>query len=496
MREGLRILLIEDDVSFRSSVIELVGVYNDVKAVGDMAAARAALGSQNFDVVLLDLSLPDGHGLPLIREIKSEDCNVVVLVLTGDGDFNTVKKCIEAGADDYVVKSERIVPDLLVRIPVAVSRGAKDRHAASLEGQFERVFKQELVGRSLAMAELREAVSSFASTDSAVLITGESGTGKENIARRLHHLKGASRPFVAVNCGAIPENLVESQLFGHKKGAFTGATEDHHGFFARAHGGDLFLDEVGELPLLAQVKLLRVLQDKVYFKVGGDRPIETNCRVIAATNQDLEELVNQKKFRKDLYYRLNIIRIKTTSLRERKDDIRDLSQFLLLKCAGNSLSLAPSAMSILEKHDWPGNIRELENTIVRAKHLAQNRKSKQIEAVDIVLDSMLSESSVGLRCLEAVFPVVPEDLTPERYFEFLAMAEREYLRTALELSNGRAEVTAHKLGLHRGTLYKKISQYGLSKRAPGSQESIPATGLRRAIEQEPIESVTDSSQKK
>jgi DNA-binding NtrC family response regulator len=481
MREGLRILLIEDDVGFRSSVIELVGVYNDITAVGDLAAARKTLATQSFDVVLLDLALPDGHGLPLIREIKAEDCNAVVLVLTGDGDFNTVKKCIEAGADDYVVKSQRIVPDLLVRIPVAVSRGAKDRHAASLESQLNRIFKQELVGRSLAMSELRESVSSFAGTDSSILITGESGTGKENIARRLHHLKGANRPFVAVNCGAIPETLIESYLFGISKGAFTGAVENKHGYFAQAHGGDLFLDEIGELPLQSQVKLLRILQDKVYFKVGGDRPIEANCRIIAATNQDLEELVNQKKFRKDLYYRLNILRIKTSSLRERREDIRDLAQFLLLKCAGNALTFSPSAYLALEKHDWPGNIRELENTIVRAKHLAQSRKSKTIEPVDISVDSAISENSIGPRRLESGFPLEERDLSPEHYLDFLAVAEREYLRAALDLCGGRAEVTAHKLGLHRGTLYKKISQYGLSKKGANSSESAPPPGLRRAV---------------
>lgn len=482
MNEGLRILLVEDNPKFRDAVIQLVGVYNDISAASSLAEARAALSSADFDVVLLDLSLPDGNGLSLIREIKSENCNTVVLILTGDGDFNTVKKCIDAGADDYVVKSDRIVPDLLVRVPVAVSRGAKDRHTASLEAQLQQVFKQELVGKSLAMTQLRETVGSFASTDSAILITGESGTGKENIARRLHHLKGTSRPFAAINCGAIPENLIESQLFGHKRGSFTGATEEAHGYFAMAHGGDLFLDEVGELPPQAQVKLLRVLQDKVYFKVGGDRPIEANCRVIAATNQDLEELVRQRKFRKDLYYRLNVMRIKTTPLRERREDVRDLAQFLALKWCGSALTLTAAAYSALEKYEWPGNIRELENTILRAKQLAISRRSKTIDAADIVIDSFLSEITAGPRRLEAALPVDFGDLSEDHYNEFMATAEREYLRAALNLCEGRAETAAQKIGLHRGTLYKKLSQLGLSggKRDSGQSTELEQPGLTRS----------------
>jgi DNA-binding NtrC family response regulator len=481
MNEGLRILLVEDDPSFRNSVVQLVGVYNEVSAVGDLAAARAALSSADFDVVLLDLSLPDGNGLSLIREIKSESCNTVVIILTGDGDFNTVKKCIDAGADDYVVKSERIVPDLLVRVPVAVSRGAKDRHAASLEAQLKQVFKQELVGKSLAMTQLREAVSSFASTDSAILITGESGTGKENIARRLHHLKGASRPFAAINCGAIPENLIESQLFGHKRGSFTGATDETHGHFAMAQGGDLFLDEVGELPPQAQVKLLRVLQDKVYFKVGGDRAIESNCRIIAATNQDLEELVRQRKFRKDLYYRLNVMRIKTTPLRDRREDVRDLAQFLALKWCGSTLSITAAAYSVLERFDWPGNIRELENTILRAKQLANARRSKTIDAVDIVIDSFMSEITAGPRRLEVGLPAVLEDLSEQHYNDFLATAEREYLRAALAMCDGKAETTAIRIGLHRGTIYKKLNQLGLgSKRDSTQATDLETAGLTRS----------------
>jgi DNA-binding NtrC family response regulator len=479
MNAGLRILLVEDNPTFRDEVIGLVGVYNDVSAVADLASARIALSSNNYDVVLLDLSLPDGNGLPLIREIKTEHCNTVIVVLTGDDDFNTVKKCIDAGANDYVVKSERIVADLLVRVPVAVSRGAKDRHAASLETQLNLIFKQELVGRSNAMSQLREEVGNYASTDSALLITGESGTGKENIARRLHHLKGSGRPFIAINCGAIPESLIESQLFGHKKGAFTGATADTNGYFAQAHGGDLFLDEIGELPLQSQVKLLRVLQDRVYFKVGGDRPIEANCRIIAATNQDLEELIRHRKFRKDLFYRLNIVRLKTTPLRERREDIRDIAQFMVLKCCGSSFNLSATAFALLEKHDWPGNIRELENTIIRGKLLANGRQSKIIDATDIIIDSNLSETSAGPRRLEAALPIEQHDLSEDHYLEFLATAEREYLRAALNVCDGRTELTAQKIGLHRGTLYKKLNQLGLTgtKRSSTSLSVDSSSGL-------------------
>jgi DNA-binding NtrC family response regulator len=470
MRQEFKILMIEDSESIRKSALELLGVYNDVKVAQDLAEGRKKLQSQTYEVVILDKFLPDGLGLDLLPEIKAESPSTVVIVLTSDDDFNSVRKCITAGADDYIVKSGNIIPDLLIRIPVAVSRAATDRRLVQLESQVKRAFRYELVGKSKAINELRASIHSQKGSKSPVLITGESGTGKEVIARRLNAIEeGKGRPFVAINCGAIPENLIESELFGHKKGAFTGAHVDQPGKFELADGGDLFLDEIGELPYAAQSKLLRVLQDQRFFRVGGNRMIEVSCRIIAATNQNLEELVRKKKFREDLYYRLNVVRFKTSPLRTRMEDIPDLVPMFLMQLGFPSMSLTERAYSKLSQHDWPGNVRELGNVLERGIISARNRKSTRIDHDDLSIDQPLDGVEAGDRRLLLALPNEPEEVSEKSYQEFMELAEREFLRRALALHDGSTTLTAASIGLSRTSMFRKVTQFGLAKK---TQETV------------------------
>lgn len=467
LKSAFKILLVEDMESFRGAVSQLLGVYNDVTEADSLQSARNALQKQNFDVVILDKGLPDGDGIELLTEIKGSHPNTVVIILTSDSDFSAVKHCIARGADDYVVKSESVVPDLLVRIPVAVSKAASTRRLSCLEQLVKDAFRYEIVGKSPSTMELRETVLSLKGTNSHVLITGESGTGKELIARRLNSVEEEkTRPFVAVNCGAIPENLIESELFGHKKGSFTGAVQDRAGKFELAHGGDLFLDEIGELPLQAQARLLRVIQEGEVTRVGDNRAIQARCRVIAATNRNLEQMVREGKFREDLYHRLNVVRIETAPLRERPVDIADLAKLFTLQIGGPNFKISDRTIKILKDYDWPGNIRELRNAIERALIATRRRKSTEISAEDVTISRSSESLGQRTRKLEAALPSELSELSPEHYEEFLELIEREYLKTALELTNGSAAEISRRLGLARSTTFKKLKELKLSDEQP------------------------------
>ena len=459
LKNTFRILLVEDMASFRGAVSQLLGVYNDITEAESLATARAILERESFDVVVLDKGLPDGDGIDLLTEIKASHPNTVVIVLTSDSDFSAVKHCIARGADDYVVKSENVIPDLLVRIPVAVSKAASSRKLTNLEQLVKDAFRYEIVGKSPSTMELREIVLSLKGTNAHVLITGESGTGKELIARRLNSVEeDRNRPFVAVNCGAIPENLIESELFGHKKGSFTGALQDRVGKFEMAHNGDLFLDEVGELPPTAQIRLLRVIQEGEVTRVGDHRVIKVSCRIIAATNRDLESMVRTGKFREDLYHRLNVIRIKTAPLRERAVDISDLTKLFTLQIGGPNFRIAETAIRLLRDYPWPGNIRELRNTIERALISARRRKSVEVIADDIRIDLPTQNTTRKARIFEAALPESSADLTPENYQDFMDMMEREFLKSALQLTKGNAVDLGRRIGLARSTIFKRLKE--------------------------------------
>lgn len=470
MRSNFKILLVEDMDSFRGAVRQMLEVYNDVAEASDLSSARSILQQDTFDAVILDKGLPDGDGINLISEIKNLNSNAVVIVLTSDSDFSSVKHCIARGADDYVIKSENIIPDLLVRIPVAVSKAASSRRLESLEQQVKDAFKYEIVGKSVATMQLRETILSLKGSNAHVLITGESGTGKELVARRLNAIEAdGKRPFVPINCGAIPETLLESELFGHKKGSFTGATQDRPGKFELAHKGDIFLDEIGEMPLSAQVRLLRVIQEGEFSRVGDNRTIKVECRVIAATNKYLEDMVREGRFREDLYHRLNVVRIGTVPLRNRMADISDLAKLFTLQIGGANFKITDRALKALEDYDWPGNIRELRNAIERAIILTRKRKATEIIFEDIVIQEPIQDLSYRLRKISSSLPASATDLSPEKYSEFVSLVEKEYFTAALAAANGNADNLAARIGVGRSTIFKKLKTLGVrSQKEPST----------------------------
>lgn len=465
MKSNFKILLVEDMESFRGAVSQLLGVYNDVDEADSLAAARKLIQSKSYEVVVLDKGLPDGDGIDLISEIKEANANTVVIILTSDSDFSSVKHCIARGADDYVIKSDNVVPDLLVRIPVAVSKAALSRRLENLEQQVRDAFRYEIVGKSRSTMELRETILSLKGSGATVLITGESGTGKELIARRLNSIEDdGKRPFVAVNCGAIAENLIESELFGHKKGAFTGAIQDRAGKFEQANGGDLFLDEIGELPVALQARLLRAIQEGEVMRVGDNRVIRVKCRIVAATNQNVEKMVKDGKFREDLYHRLNVMRIETTPLRLRASDIPDLAKLFTLQIGGASFKIQDKAVKALTDYEWPGNIRELRNTIERAVISARRRKSFEIQFDDVTIHKPAEDAFYRMKKLEATLPSSSAELSPDAFRDFMESMQREYFETALELCNGNAETLANTLGLGRSTVFKKLRELGVGSK--------------------------------
>ena len=467
-RHDLDILVIEDDAMFRDQIVKLLGVYNDITEAASISEAQRLLQEKRFDVVLLDKRLPDGDGLSLIPEIALKSPQTSVIVLTGDNNLNHVQKCLDAGASDYLFKSENPVLDLLVRIPNAMSRKVLEVRSAAMTEKIKELFRHEIVGSSAPIAELRSVVQSLKGTMTSVLITGESGTGKELIARRLNAIEDqmGGRPFEAINCGAIPENLIESELFGHVKGAFTGALQNQVGKFQLADGGDIFLDEVGDLPMPAQVKLLRVLQEGEFSPVGDKRLFRVSVRVIAATNKPLEELVAQGKFREDLYFRLAVFPIKTVPLRERTEDIGDLAQFFLLRFADSRFKVSPEALKHLQRQTWPGNIRELSNAVERAVINAKRRSSAIIEKSDLAILA----SSQSLKPTIPGLPKTRTDVTPSGYQEFMVNMEREYLRAALaQFNNSLLDLAPH-LGISNATLFRRASALGLRDEAP---QTIP-----------------------
>ena len=465
MKNAFKILLVEDMESFRGAVSQLLGVYSDVTEAESLAIARAQLAKQNFDVVILDKNLPDGDGIGLLSEIKGDYPNTTVIMLTSDSDFGVVKHCIARGADDYVVKGETVIADLLVRLPLAVSKNAATRKLASVEQLLKDTFRYEIVGKSEQTIELREAILNLKGTSAHVLITGESGTGKELVARRLNVIESDdSRPFIAINCGAIPESLIESELFGHKKGSFTGAMNDRAGKFELAHDGDLFLDEIGELPLMAQARLLRAIQEGEVSRVGDDRVIRVRCRIIAATNRSLPQMVREGKFREDLYHRLNVVNLETIPLRSRKSDIGDLAKSFAWQVGGPKCKVTDRAVAALKNYDWPGNIRELRNSIERASLAAKRRGSTEINAEDVAVLHIDEDVAQRSRKLEASLPRKLAELSPKHYAEFLESLEREYLKSALEIIDGNVTELASRLGLARSTAFKKLKDLKVNER--------------------------------
>jgi len=363
-----RILVVDDEAHIRELLeITLIKMGMDVDSAENLTKARQFFSQNNYSLVLTDMRLPDGLGLELVEEVAKSNKNTPIAVITAFGSTDNAVIALKAGAFDYVSK-----PVALDQLRKLVNSALQVNHAKVAPNQLV-TNGSRLLGQSQVMQDLRTQIGRLARSMAPVSIWGESGSGKELAAREIHAQSArANKPFVAVNCGAIPEALMEAEFFGYRKGAFTGANEERDGFFQAANGGTLMLDEVADLPLAMQVKLLRAIQERAVRKIGATAEEAADVRIISATHQNLEECVENKRFRQDLYYRLNVIELKLPALRERRDDIAMLSEGILLRLSGKSVTLSPDALVALSNYDFPGNVRELENILERALAFAND----------------------------------------------------------------------------------------------------------------------------
>lgn len=373
----MKILIVDDDRAIRNSLGEiLMDEGYEVAKAEDGPAALKAVEEDRFDVIFCDIKMPGMDGVELLDKFMEMNLDAAVVMISGHGDISTAVECIKKGAFDFVEKPLDL-QRLLITIKNAAERTTLTTQNKALK---KKVYGAEMIGTSPAMMHIRELIAKVAPTDARVLITGPNGSGKELVARNLHQLSSRSRMgLVEVNCAAIPSELIESELFGHEKGSFTSAIKQHKGKFEQADGGTLFLDEIGDMSLAAQAKVLRVLQEKKLSRVGSDKDIEVDVRVIAATNKNLEEEIRKGNFREDLYHRLSVIPIRVPSLDERKSDIPLLIDYFLEKhnTSSRKRAFSPEAVSLLVEKSWPGNIRELDNVVDRLLILGDDTVSAQ-----------------------------------------------------------------------------------------------------------------------
>src|SRR6478735_1884597 len=456
------ILIVDDEAGVRSA---LSGVLRDegyaVEAVESGEACLDRVTRTPFDVIILDIWLPGMDGLATLSRLRQRRVDAPVVMISGHGNIESAVRAIKMGAFDFVEKP------LSLEKTVLVVRNALRQRRLEAENQALRAkvdAQHTMVGESYAMVQLREQVAMAAPTNGRVLIYGENGTGKELVARNIHQMsRRRTGPFIEVNCAAIPEELIESELFGHVRGAFTGAVADRRGKFELAHGGTIFLDEIGDMTLKTQAKVLRVLQEQVMEPVGGSTRIRVDARVLAATNKDLPAEIRAGRFREDLYFRLNVVPIFVPSLRERQDDVRLLAEHFMAILAreyGRRVKTfdAP-AVAALKAYDWPGNVRELRNVVERLIIMVPG---------DVITGRDLSflEGDVGAqRVPERSAAVTPLHEARDRF-------ERDYILRVLAANDGNMSRTAEVLGVERSNLYKKMRGFGVSpRRAEGEVES-------------------------
>jgi DNA-binding NtrC family response regulator len=446
-----KILVVDDDESMREGCVQTLRE-EGYKAVAAESGNRGLQMSkkESFDVIILDLRMPGLHGLEVLKKLRESDPEIIVIVITGYATIDSAVEAMKRGAYDFLPKP--FSPEARVEI---VKRAWEKRQLAlenvclrlELDG---RMGGNVIIGKSPAMAKVAELVKKVGPTDSTVLISGETGVGKELVANAIHRAsERRDKPFVVVDCGALVETLFESELFGHVKGAFTGAIETKHGKFELANGGTIFLDEIANVGANIQAKLLRVIQEREVTKVGSSQKIDVDVRIIAATNKDLQNEIKEGNFREDLFYRLNVVPVHLPSLRERKEDIPMLVQHFLKKLAEKrrraGLRISDRAMNLLESYDWPGNVRELENTIERAAVVAEG---DTIQPEDLLYQGFEETDEVG----EA-----ENGSTVGR----LAAVEKEEIEKALRQFGWQKGKAAEYLGINRKTLREKLRRYGI-----------------------------------
>jgi DNA-binding NtrC family response regulator len=448
-----RILIADDEKNMRWVLAEALSEEDDYEVVQaeDGKQALEAISEQPPDLMVLDHKMPEPDGMEVLRTVRGKSLTFPIIMLTAHGNVEGAVEAMKAGASEYLTK-----PFDLEELKLAID---KAMHVADLAEEVERLREEiekdydieGIVASDEKMLKLLEDVKQVAPSDATAMITGESGTGKELVARAIHRMSPRSgKRFIEVHAGALPETLLESELFGYEKGAFTGATTSKPGRFELANGGTLFLDEVGDITPAVQVKLLRVLQEKRFERLGGTKSIEVDVRVIAATNQDLEELISDGSFREDLYYRLNVVPLSLPPLRERAGDIPRLVAHFLEKFEAGKKKITPEAMSLLIDYPWPGNIRELENTIERIVILSPSDKVTPAD-----LPAEVRAGAAGPRCVVTTFDLPEEGCD-------LETVELELVQQALDRSGGKVGKAAKLLGLTPKTMEARMQRLGLS----------------------------------
>ncbi|RME18145.1 MAG: sigma-54-dependent Fis family transcriptional regulator [Bdellovibrio sp.] len=482
----IKVLVVDDDSGLRLSVKNTLTSTQkfEVEEAYDGIHAMTQIKKDKFDIVLLDVDMPRLNGLETLKLIKEHDPSIIVLILTAYANIDDAVKAVKEGAYNYVSKPVK-GDELVEMVEKALSAYNMISNVAASSPVLTMESGRKIIGNTAQMQKVFHIINRLSKVDTPVLIRGASGTGKELVARAIH-MNSAYKEgrFVAINCSAIPENLFESELFGHEKGAFTGADQRKIGKFQYAEGGTLFLDEVGDLPLLMQVKLLRVLQEKVFSPVGSNREIEANVRIVAATNRPLEDMIKKGEFREDLYYRLNVMPIFLPPLAERKEDIEHLVNIFIQRFNKKQhkriTSVTPEVMQLLKKYEWPGNIRELENIIEHAFILEE---SSQIRLTSLP-ETFLEKMGVDLSLKEKDSPEAPTSSeqnlttsplqnkdTEEKFVQISGdqldfnkhkeAFEKEFIIKALKMFKGRINQTALHANIPKKTLLRKIEKYGI-----------------------------------
>jgi DNA-binding NtrC family response regulator len=459
--KNAKILIAEDNQLSRENLAEILTMSGyDVRAVENGKHAMDALVQDKYDLIITDLKMPEADGLELLKFTKDMNPDNVVIMITGYGTVNTAVDAMKLGAFDYIVKP---IKDDLVKLTVlrALSYVKLKEENITLKDQLHDKYDfGKMVGYSDCMKKIFDTIEKVSASDSTILITGESGTGKELVARAIHFNSGRKhQPLVTVNCGAIPEELLESELFGHEKGAFTGAIRTRIGRFELAQGGTIFLDEIGDMSPALQVKMLRVIQEKEFERIGGVKTIQVDVRIIAATNQNLEKAVLEKKFREDLFYRINVIPIHLPPLRERGQDIAILANHFLRKFdklkKKNLSHFSQDTLGYLIRYLWPGNVRELENLV---EMLVVMKEEGEIEVSDLPPKLLNSKAHEPFAPCHISLPV-----NGLNFNEMVSQFEKDLLLQALRKSSGVKNRAAKLLNLNRTTLVEKLKRFNLTE---------------------------------
>jgi DNA-binding NtrC family response regulator len=472
--KSLRVLFVDDEASLQEFMrLELPRLGHEVVVCPDGRTALEVMKKSTFDAAILDLRMPDMTGIDVLERLKQVSPDTEAVVMTGYASKETAIEALRLGAFDYITKPCKIAEIEGILLRILEKRKLKNKNIALEKRTQSAEGPSLLIGDSPAMIAVHRLIATIAPTDAPVLILGETGTGKELVARTIYqHSKRADMPFVPVNCGALSPTLVESELFGHRRGAFTGADRDHKGLFEVANGGTLFLDELGELNKNIQVKLLRFLESGEFRRLADTDPIRSDVRVICATNKDLQKMIEADEFREDLIYRLNTFEIRLPALRERKPDLPALARHLLARSAKRSMEqvadlLTGEAIEVMFDHDWPGNVRELANAMeyafivssggpITAAHLPQTVRIRRVRTATTAMTSSLSAAP-------SILPMAP----PPGSTKTLADIEMEHILRVLEKNNHNKPLTAKELGISLKTLYNKLNRWEEEKRSAG-----------------------------